>query len=753
MKKNLFILAGFICFSFPLFSQNDGFITGTITDTVSGLPLPGATVFVSEHLGTTSEHNGTYFLSLPAGNYLIHVRFVGYQSANRKIYLQKGDTLIINFRLTPKREVLNEVVVSAEKFSQKLTDVNVSMSVLKPREMILQNTVSLDDILNKMSGIDIMDGQPSIRGGSGFSYGAGSRVLVVLDGLPLIAGDAGDVKWDYLPLESLSQVEIIKGASSVLYGSSALNGVINLRTKEPGLKPSSEAQVFTGLYLAPQRRELVWWNTPRWMGGASFSHARKIGNLDLVGGFNVIQDNGYREQEYKKNIRANLNLRYMSKKIKGLSYGLNLNGMHVNKSDFFLWQNADSGAYRQNIAGTSPYTGYRMNADPYIRYMSSKGGLHVLKTRYFSVSNNMRDNPDKNNHFDLFMGEYRYQKNVAKLFRITAGVFENYGIVNSRLYGAHHRNETALYIQLHGLAGARLKYSLGSRWESYWLDKSSSTSMPVFRTGINYRVFSHTNFRFSAGQGYRYPSIAEKYTATSVGALNIFPNPDLLPEKGWSMEAGMIQGFAFGYWKGYVDLSLFRNEYRNMIEFTFGLYLPDSIQVPSLKYVGFKALNIGHTRITGTEIIAHLEKNTGQVHVQFLGGYTWLNPLDLTIPKNDTVNNILKYRYRHGLKGSVDMQWRGLSAGMTFVYRGPIERVDSVFIDPFIGNILLPGYPEYFREHRQGNWIIDVRAGYQVTAFMKLSIICKNLFNREYSGRPGDIRPPRNVSLQLYFKW
>ena len=131
------------------------------------------------------------------------------------------------------------------------------MAVLKPREIELQNTVSLDEILDKTSGFDILDGQPSIRGGSGFSYGAGSRVLVMLNGLPLIAGDAGDVKWDYLPLETLSQVEIIKGASSVLYGSSALNGVVNLRTLEPGLNPVTQARIFTGLYLAPHRRELI----------------------------------------------------------------------------------------------------------------------------------------------------------------------------------------------------------------------------------------------------------------------------------------------------------------------------------------------------------------------------------------------------------------------------------------------------------------------------------------------------------------
>ena len=66
-------------------------------------------------------------------------------------------------------------------------------------------------ILEKTSGISILDGQPSIRGGSGFSYGVGSRVLMLVDDLPMISADAGDIKWNYMPVENLNQIEVIKG--------------------------------------------------------------------------------------------------------------------------------------------------------------------------------------------------------------------------------------------------------------------------------------------------------------------------------------------------------------------------------------------------------------------------------------------------------------------------------------------------------------------------------------------------------------
>ena len=75
---------------------------------------------------------------------------------------------------------------------------------------------------------NIIDGQTNIRGGSGWSYGANGRVRGTRWRFADAAADAGDAKWSFLPIENLEQVEMIKGASSVLFGSSALNGAINL---------------------------------------------------------------------------------------------------------------------------------------------------------------------------------------------------------------------------------------------------------------------------------------------------------------------------------------------------------------------------------------------------------------------------------------------------------------------------------------------------------------------------------------------
>lgn len=751
MKKLLLYVLGLL-FMHTLFAQEFAWVRGRVTDAQTGLSLPGANILAGQNKGVTSGTNGQYQLRLKVGAYLLKISYMGYNSRTDSILLAPGDTLIFNLALNPSNALLNEVVVSAEKFEQRIAEVNISMAVLKPERILESQAISLDEVLNQLSGVQIIDGQPGIRGGSGFSYGAGSRVLLVMDGLPLMSGDAGDVKWNFLPVDNLSQVEIIKGASSVLYGSSALNGVINLRTKEPQNQPETSMRIYSGAYLKPARRELIWSDSPRLFAGVSLNDSRKIGHFDLGSGLHLYKNQGNREDEYEKRARMDIHLQYNPSDTRW-SFGLNMNGMLVHSSDFFLWQNADSGAYRQNPEGVVPLSGYRITVDPSVTFHSGEKGIHSLKTRYFGNVNTMPDRPEKNNRFSLMLGEYRYSRELTPDIRLTLGAYDNYTRVQSRLYGNHYRNEMAFFAQMNATLFGKLKGTLGFRWENYKLDDQWTTGTPVFRAGLNYKLFPFTRIRASFGQGYRFPSIAEKYTATSVGALNIFPNPMLTPETGWSAEAGLLQGFQVGSWKGSVDWAVYRNEYRNMIEFTFGLYLPDSVLIPDLRYVGFKALNVGKARITGTEVLVNLTGETEHLKFNFQGGYNFNLPVDLNIQKTDSTSNILKYRYRHSVKGDAGISYKKWSTGITLVHNSFMERVDEVFTDPLFGNLILPGYPAYRQEHQKGYTVVDWRLACQIFPACRLSATLKNLFNVEYMGRPGDIRPQRSCTLQFYMRF
>lgn len=731
--------------------QERGVVRGLVLDDASDNPMLAVNISADRRTGTSSEDNGKFVLDLSVGKHTIEFFYVGYEMVRKEVNVLAGDQNYLEIRLKVKSRMLDEVVVSAGKYEQKISDVTVSLEVIKPQQLSNQNIVSLDMILEKTSGISILDGQPSIRGGSGFSYGVGSRVMMLVDDLPMISADAGDIKWDYMPVENLNQIEVIKGASSVLYGSSALNGAINLRTRFPGNEPQTEVTLFGGVFMEPRRKEMVWWDRNPVMGGVSASHLRKIGNLDLSVGGNYFKDEGYRTGDYSHRIRGNLGLRYRFKKIDRLSVGISLSGMIMDQADFLLWQDADSGIYIQNPATVVPLTGHRYNIDPYIEYFTESGNKHSLKTRLYSVGNATLDEA-RNSFSKLWYGEYRYLKKFGTRTNWTSGLSFTRNTILANLYEDHKSSNTSVFTQLDAQVFKRLKFSAGVRWELNSMNGEFYYSLPVLRAGLNYQAGKATFLRTSFGQGYRFPSVAEKYAATEFGGLHIFPNPDLEPEVGWSAELGVKQGFSLGSWMGYADLALFWTEYDNMIEYTFGAYPPDSVEVPGIEDVGFKALNLGNARINGVEFTLNGMGAIGRAVLSFTGGYTFMNPVDPAIieefGKDEDESYVLNYRRRHLFKFDIEAKLWTLFAGVNIQFNSRMINVDEVFIDQTIGNLLQPGFPNYWYEDAGGYTRIDFRLGWNISQMFRINTILKNAFNVEYLGRPGDIGPPRNLTIQ-----
>jgi len=745
LRQTVVFLFVFLSLSGTLAGQQ-AVITGIVSDSATNEPLPGVNVTVNKTTGVSTDDKGEYILELKPGTWEIVFSFVGYQSFQKTLTVKSGQQVRLDVLLKSKVVDLDAAVITAGKFEQRLSDITVSVSVMKPAFIDNINTFKLDRTLNYLPGLDILDGQASIRGGGGYSYGAGSRVSVLVDGLPMLTAAESDVKWNYLPVENIAQVEVLKGASSALYGSSALNGIINIRTAYPALEPETKINVYSGFYMKPKRQEMAWWwKTLPVFTGANFEYMQQFGRVDLVAGGNGYINQGYRTDNFDEQARINLKFRHRPKKVKGFSYGANTSMQWQHRSDFFIWMDADSGAFIQNPSSVSANSGIRFNIDPWATYFYGESNKHSLKTRFYRVTNEFKESPSKNNTSNLYYAEYQYQKKFKKGLVLTAGIAEQYGTAYAELYGNHFSNTFSLYGQVDYMFFGKLSTTLGLRWEQYSLDNSQKESSPVLRAGVNYQAAKSTFIRASFGQGYRYPSIAEKYTATSLGALNIFPNPDLKSEKGWSAEAGVRQGFRISDWYGFFDAALFWMEYENMIEFTFGVFKPDTADFPTLDDVGFKSLNVGKARITGVEIDLTGNGHIGKVPLKLFMGYTYMNPQDLS---GDTAA-ILKYRYKHSFKGDVEFNLKRFSAGISFIYQSFMERIDEIFEEEILGVEIFPGLKEYREENNSGAVVFDLRVSWMFTPSTRVSLIGKNIFNKEYMGRPGDIQPPRSITLQV----
>ncbi|MFN5911030.1 MAG: TonB-dependent receptor plug domain-containing protein, partial [Bacteroidota bacterium] len=155
--------------------------------------------------------------------------------------------------------------------------------------------------------------------------------------------------------------------------------------------------------------------------------------------------------------------------------------------------------------------------------------------------------------------------------------------------------------QLENKIANTLNISVGGRLEYFALNDSITALKPIFRAGTSLKIYQETYLRASYGQGYRFPTITERFIKTGVGNFGVFPNPDLKPESSWNAEVGLKQGLKFGKLMGYFDVAGFWQEYQNTIEYMFGVWNPITSLETMGSSAGFKFLNTGESRVLGID--------------------------------------------------------------------------------------------------------------------------------------------------------
>jgi len=751
-----FIIIAILLF---LFGNNSFAQTGKIrveiVDAKTGEHLLGGVVESKPNkVGAQVDFNGFAEFKLPVGMQEITVGFIGYEAYKQVVEIKNDMTVNLKVLMVPSKIDLKTIVISAGKHAQRIEEVPVSMEVLKPKYIENSNQTTMETAVEQIPGVTVIDGQANIRGGSGFSYGAGSRVLVLVDDLPLLAGDAGDVKWSFLPIENIGQVEVIKGASSALFGSSALNGVINMRTVIPTDLTESSVTIYSGIYDAPANKSMKWWGSgPETISGGQFSHRRKIGQLDLVAGGHYLNDQGYREGESEERVRGNFSLKYHFKNVPGLTVGLAVNSQLSKGGNFLFWENDSSGALKPygGSSGASStlslYTTTRTYVDPSLSYVG-KNFSHKLRGRIYSTNNKNNTNQEALSVFSYgeYLGQYKWKEHLT----VSGGLSASATKVTGDLYSDHKGSNYAAYVQA-DYKYNRWNLSGGYRYEGGKISSLKFKPQQLLRAGVNFKAADATYLRASYGQGFRFPTIAEKYIKTQVGSIVIYPNDSLTTERGISYEFGVRQGFKLKNWIGFIDASLFRQEYKDMMEFTFGAW--GNPFVDPLFGLGFKSKNIGNTRIDGVELSVGGDGTIGKCQETVMGGVTIIDPIqtDFNAAEDTLINsstkNVLKYRNRTMFKFDSETTYKKCSLGISARYYSFMENIDKIF------ETVIPGVKDYRDKNPDGEWVYDVRFAYKVNEKVQLSFVTKNALNNLYVGRPADLQAPRTFTVQAMVKF
>ena len=371
---------------------------------------------------------------------------------------------------------------------------------------------------------------------------------------------------------------------------------------------------------------------------------------------------------------------------------------------------------------------------------------------------------------------YQFRHDFGKVFRLLAGVNNEHRNMFDNVLGTHSGDQGG------GFVGGQVNYKFltlnaGVREEYLRQDSSFRFTLPVFRAGANFEIRKYNYIRMAFGQAQRFPSIAEQYINYSLAGVNIIPNLTLQSERGYTMEIGYKRSLKIGNWLGYLDADVFYTQFKNMIEFVFGVNYVDSTNTLT---PFFQSENVGRVRIFGWELSMYGEgRITPDVDVVTQLGYTYFyggymdslgdpgnyNPRIANLGQflhdafthytlktalndqtwlNETAG-MLRYRNPHQFKADFDfILFRKYHVGTALQYYSYMTQVDAVF------QTIIPGVDEYRQQHRnKGDAIWDLRAGYEVNHNISLNFLVKNVLNTYTVVRIARPDPPRTFAVQM----
>ncbi len=203
-------------------------ISGEVTDGETGLTLPGATVVLPTlNLGTTSGPDGRYTLALPAaGSFRVIFSFVGYKTETRSVTLDAKETVRIDIVLTASFVEVGDVTVSAKAQASDILSTPQSVAIVD------EDALARSAGGTPMDALDGVAGVRSLRTGPGVAKPVirgltSQRVLVVSDGVRQEGQSWGDEHGPEIGNADVDRIEVVRGPSSLLYGSDALGGVVH----------------------------------------------------------------------------------------------------------------------------------------------------------------------------------------------------------------------------------------------------------------------------------------------------------------------------------------------------------------------------------------------------------------------------------------------------------------------------------------------------------------------------------------------
>lgn len=533
MNKLSFTLIVFCLIISGIYLQAQN-VTGEILDSDTHAPLPGATIQIVNSLsGNVAAADGSFSIIIPENKKVIlRAGFIGYKSIAKEISLQKGENIYVDFILESLSIEQEEIIVTGTRIETAKANVPLSTTVISNEKIEKSSEINIMPMLGSnvpgvfitergITGFGVSDGSAGKATIRGVGASEQSRLLIMVDGQPQVMGIFGHAFPDMYQSSNVEKAEVIRGPASMLYGSNAMGGVINLITrkqKNEGFNGSVSASL--GSFMTLRGTVTAGYKKNNFSVFAAFNHDQTNGarpNSSFKG------DNGYLSLGYKFNDHFNLN-------------------WTSNFSDFYAVDPgsvyADTSVYSNNKAWADIFRVNTMltlnnkfdKVNGSVKVFFNRGN-HSLYTNWVST--------DMNYGISVFEGIQLHPNTL-----LGTGIdWNRYGGIGSPVMSASlvdgkvkmilsefnnkwiDVNETGVYAFLQQrllnivILNAGIRYNYHSVYKGQWIPQLGAT----VKAGEN------NEFKALVSKGFRSPNVKELY---------FFPpaNPNLLPESLWNYE-------------------------------------------------------------------------------------------------------------------------------------------------------------------------------------------------------------------------
>jgi len=734
-----------------LFAQAHGSLSGTVADP-SGAPVAGATVVLrNKAMGTTqkatTDGSGHYsFHNLPEGGYSLEAAAPDFQSASQDVEVKTGSATMLDFHLALSKIEQKVQVSAAAAYARTLTDLPVSATVL-PREEVLDTPGrSIEESLRYVAGVNLQRDNsdvifplnPSIAM-RGIGVGdTATRSLVLMDQLPLNGGFFGTVFWNRVPKYSVEQIEVVRGASSSLFGSFAEGGVVNIITHVP------EKREFT--------LDATYGQNDRFKGTAQYGDQVLNGKLAYSLTANYYQTRGYfqypKDQLVPIDERLSADMTALqgrfdfkfSDAVKAFVRAGNDNqnrqgGIHLQKTNVDVPDVGGGLVFDLKNNGLVDVRGFYAHEDFRV------DNVRVVDDDETFVSNRHHTNSN------LFGFSSQWSKPLKGIFsHFTAGadfrrvnglnnqdVFNEPDALASVILGGGIQTSVGTFGEISLRPTDRIEVLASLRFDHFsetdgrivtddtpdqFPDRTFNVASP--RVSVRYQFSRPVALRASYYQGFRAPTLAERYRSFETPTFRGLSNPDLKEERlrggevGVDINVGRISG----------QVNFFYNRLSDFV---------GSAEVGDVdgKFTVINS-NIGAIRSEGVEFIGSVRLTN---RFSLLANYAYT---DGKVTEGELTGNALEGAPRH--VASLGFHYAG-RRGESFDLRA--RHVDKAFQD--ITN----------EEFMDSHFVVDLFGSYPVHRHVSLVLEAENLLNRQYisDGFGQTLAAPRQISggVRLHF--